>query len=284
MRTYSTSARSPLHSWSARRRTAGIAGWEQLLPEAVAGKGPGLSHQRADDVTVIDVGFPFTAHPLHAFHQVVLVLHFHPVGVQPDLHLLADEAGGNGIGPTGYLSLSKGSDGAPLVHPGLVVDVFRHGSWGQGPQASYFLLQLSLDQTIASLDYLPDEVGVVVDGVEIPAAPQDEGLVDGVLETIVTLLGDAVLVALAAIDAGGPEAVVVQQGFVGGVELSAATAAHLVGGGGGIVAAHHLGDPAQDPQGGLDTLLQSQEGLAGGDLVGVAPPEWLSISWNSKCG
>ena len=105
-----------------------------------------------------------------------------------------------------------------------------------------FLLQLPLDQAVASPDHLPDEPGVIVAGVEIPAAPQDEGLFDGVLETVVALLGDAVLVALAPVDAGGAEAVMFQQGGVGVIEGPAAAAAHLVGGGGGIVAAHHLGD------------------------------------------
>ncbi len=61
-------------------------GGKQLLPEAVAGEGSGLAHQRADDVAVIDVGFPLTTHPFHAFHQVVIIVHCHPVGVQPDLH------------------------------------------------------------------------------------------------------------------------------------------------------------------------------------------------------
>ena len=86
-----------------------------------------------------------------------------------------------------------------------------------------------------------------------------------------SLLGDTVFMALAAIDAGGPEAVVVQQGGVVVVKRSAAAAAHLVSGGRGIVAAHHLGDAAQGPEGGLQSLLQRQEGLAGGELC-VAPP------------
>ena len=99
---------------------------KQLLAEAVAGEGTGLAHQGADDVAVIDVGFPLAMHPLHAFHQVVLVVHFHPVGVQTDLYLLPDETGGYAVAMPRYL------DGAPLAHPGLVVDVFRHGSWRQG--------------------------------------------------------------------------------------------------------------------------------------------------------
>ena len=77
---------------------AELLGGKQLLPETVTGEGPGLAHQGADDVAVIDAGFPFAPHPLHPFHQVVLVVHFHPVGVQPDLHLLPDEPGRHGVG------------------------------------------------------------------------------------------------------------------------------------------------------------------------------------------
>ena len=127
-----------------------------------------------------------------------------------------------------------------------------------------------MDQAIALLDHLPHEEGVVVGGVEIAAAPQDQGLVDGVLEAVVALLGDAVFVVLAAIDAGGSEAVVVQQGLVIVIQSAAATATHLVSCGPGIVVAHHLEDAVQGPQGGLQSLLQHQEGLAGGDL-GVTP-------------
>ena len=134
-----------------------------------------------------------------------------------------------------------------------------------------FLLQPTLDQAVASLDHLMDEPGVIVAGVEIPAAPQDEGLVDGVLEAVVALLGDAVLVAPAPIDTGGSESVMVQQGGVGVIEIPAAATAHFVGRGGGIVAAYHLGDASQSPQRGLQSLLQRQEGLADSDL-GVTPP------------
>ena len=73
---------------------------------------------------------------------------------------------------------------------------------------------------MAPLDHLPHEEGVVVGGVEIAAAPEHQGLVDGVLETVVALLGYTVFMTLAAIDAGGPKAVVVQQGGVVVVERS----------------------------------------------------------------
>ena len=120
------------------------------------------------------------------------------------------------------------------------------------------------------MDHPRHEEGVVVGGVKITAAPQDQGLVDGVLEPMVALLGDTVFVALAGIDAGGTQAVVIEEGLVGVIQGPAAAAAHLVSGGRGIVAAHHLRYAAQGPQCGLQSLLQRQEGLTGGHL-GIAP-------------
>ena len=131
-------------------------------------------------MAVVDPGLTLAAHAFHPFHQVALVVHFQVPGVQPDLHLLADEPGGHGVGPSRCL------DGAPLAHPGMVVDVLRHRSWGQGTQTWALLLQLPLHQAVAPVHHLPDEAGV--QGAEITAAPQHHGLVDGVLEPEVGLL------------------------------------------------------------------------------------------------
>ena len=104
------------------------------------------------------------------------------------------------------------------------------GAGGREPRQSNSCSSFPCYQAIASLHHLPDEAGVVVGGVEIAAAPQDEGLVDGVLQAVVGVLGDAVFMALAGIDAGGAEAVVVQQGGVIVVKSAAAAAAQFVGG------------------------------------------------------
>ena len=132
--------------------------------------------------------------------------------------------------------LVEGLDGAPLAHPGPVVDVLRHRSWRQGLQMRAFLLQLPQHQPVAPVNHLPGEAGAVVGRVELTAAPQHQSLVDGVLEPVVGLLGHAVFVGLAGIDQGGLETVAVQQG-------PASAAALLMSCGGGIVAAHHLGTP-----------------------------------------
>ena len=127
--------------------------------------------------------------------------------------------------------LVEGLDGAPLAHPGLVVDVFRHWSWRQGLQVRAFLLQLFLHQAVAPVHYLLDEGGVLLEGAEITAAPQHQGLVDGVLEPVMGLLHDTVFVGLAGIDPGGLEPIVLQELGVAVVQDPSAAAPHLAGGG-----------------------------------------------------
>ena len=134
-----------------------------------------------------------------------------------------------------------------------------------------FLLQLPLHQAVAPVHHFPDEGAVLLQGTEIAAAPQHQGLVDGVLEPVMGLLGDTVFVGLSCIYQGGLEPIVVQELGVAVVQGPAATAPHLVRGGRGVVRADHPGTAAQLPQGVLQSLLQGQEGLSGGHL-GVAPP------------
>ena len=100
---------------------------------------------------------------------------------------------------------------------------------------------------------------VVVGGIEIASSPEDEGLVDSVLEPVVGVLGDAVFMALAAVDAGGPETVVVQQGGVVVVKGAAATAFHLVGGAEVLSLRSIRGTPPRVQRGILQTLCNARK-------------------------
>ena len=140
-------------------------------------------------------------------------------------------------------------------------------------QMRAFLLQLPPYQPVATVNHLSDEAPVVIGGIEVPASPQHEGLVQGVLQPVVGLLGDAIFVGFPGIDQCGAQAVVVQKlgvGIgVGIIEGPAAAALHLVGQRRCVVGTDHQRRAAQFPESILETLLQGQEGLLGNHL-GVA--------------
>ena len=104
-----------------------------------------------------------------------------------------------------------------------------------------FLLRLFLYHLVALVHHLTDEAGVLLKVVEIAAATQHKSLVQGVLQPVVGLLGDAVLVGFPGIDRCGAQAVVNQKFGVGLIEDPAAAALYLVGQCRGVVGADHLG-------------------------------------------
>ena len=75
----------------------------------------------------------------------------------------------------------------------------------------------------------------------------------------------------------------VQQGGVIVVKAEAAAVFHLVGGRRQIVTAQYLGDAAQGPEGILQSLLQRQESLTGGDL-GVTPSRVAEYQLEQQVG
>ena len=183
-----------------------------MLTEPVARESPRLAHEGVDDVPVIDAGFPLAPHPLHAFHQVASVEHLHGVRVQPDLHFLPDQARRHRVGPSSRLY------GAPLAHPGTVVDVFRHRRRRQRLQMKTFHLQLPCHQPVAPLNHHPDEARILLLGVEVATPAQHECLIQRVFQPVVRLFDDAVLIAGPRVGAHGLEPVVLQQLGVGVVQ------------------------------------------------------------------
>ena len=123
------------------------------------------------------------------------------------------------------------------------------GAGGRESRCGRSSSSFPMHQPVAPIHHLADEAGVLLKGVEVTAAPQHEGLVDGVLEPVVGLLGNAVLMGLSCIYQGGLEPIVVQKLGVAAVQGPAAAALHLVGGGRGVVRADHPRRTAQLPQG-----------------------------------
>ena len=95
-----------------------------------------LAHQRSYDVTVVYASLTGAAYPLHALHEVPLVVDLDVVGVQTHVHLHTYQAGGHRVRPAGH------SDGTPLAQRRAVAGVFWHRSRRQRAQVWVLLRQL----------------------------------------------------------------------------------------------------------------------------------------------
>ena len=126
-----------------------------------------------------------------------------------------------------------------------------------------------------------DEAHVRVDRREVAAAAEDQGLGEGGLEDVVGLLGDAVLVRLARLDAGRRRAVVVEHGGEAAIELAAA-AGDLVRRGREVVAAPDGGTPP------IAARASCRPRTSASNVSENASPTQrhllkLSTNWNSRC-
>lgn len=108
---------------------------------------------------------------------------------------------------------------------------------------------------------------IVAPAGEIAAPAQHQGLVDGLLETVVALLDVAVLVGLSGLDCLAFEAVVREQSFVSSSEHLGFRIA--VDRGGQAIGAVPPGNPSQFPQGVLKTFAEALEALGEADRAGL---------------
>ena len=70
---------------------AEVAAGKQILAVAIVGERPGLADQPVDDVPVLHVMLATSTQPRQPLPQLLGVPHFDMLGVQPDLHPLADQ-------------------------------------------------------------------------------------------------------------------------------------------------------------------------------------------------
>jgi hypothetical protein len=205
----------------------------------------------------------------HFLHPLLGVPDLDPLGVQPGLDPLADEPAGHRVG------VALHPDGAARLHPHPQPLARLQAARRQRPQQGLLFGQVGLTAGVELGEQLPQEGGVGIAASEIPAAPQQEGLVQGLLEAVVPLLHVPVLVALAGLDGLPLEPVVAQQGLVAPLEdIRVGPRLH---GGRQPVGAVQLGHPAQLPQGVLQALAEALQALGETDRarlpVGVGQHE-----------
>jgi len=229
----------------------------QVLAVDVAGERPRLARQPAADVAVVDEVLVLAAQPLHRLHQRPRVPDLDLLRPDPHLHRLADQPRRHRVG------VVLDPDGAAPAHldPRPLHRLQPPGR--QRPQAGQLRRQPLLPAGVAARGQLPQELPVRRPAGEVAAAPQQQRLLDRLLEAPVPLLAVAVLVAARRVRGLRFQPVMGQQRPVlGRVPLGAALVVdgqrHAVG----AVPPRHT---AQLPQGVLQPLAEAGEALRGAD-------------------
>ncbi len=235
-----------------------MARGEQVLVIHVVGEGARLADQRVDDVPVVDRVFPGTGQPRHALDQDARVPHLHFLDADHDVHLLPNQAAGDGIGVPQHL------DRAPRAHGdiGQPPSAFQPPRWERADRHQLFQKPL-LSLRIPRSHQLAQELGVCRPVGKVPAATQSQGLVHSVLEVTVRRFHVAVLVRLADIDPLPLQIVVIQQVAIALTELPLVR--KVVHGRRETVTAMPTRNASKFPQGVLQALAQRLERLRGAD-------------------
>jgi hypothetical protein len=170
------------------------AGGEHRIAVAVFLERPGLADQPVDDVAVLDAMLAPTPEPRQGVQFSGPVPDVEGLGPDVDIDLFADQSAGQRVG------VAADVDRAPGIDPGLEPSGHLQPSGRQGGQDGHLLTETLLSVRIAS-GHEPLEERLIVASIgEIAAASEHQGLVDGLLEAVMTLLDVAILVGLPGLD------------------------------------------------------------------------------------
>jgi hypothetical protein len=224
-----------------------------VLAVHVARERPGLARQPVDHVPIVDAMLRLPTQPLHPLHQRSRVPYldhfrtharFYPLSTQPRRYRV-----------NVLLHLNR----AALAHPHPLAFQRFQTPRRQRTQPRLLLLKLVSPARIPPGHQRPHELPVVLAAGKISAAAQQQFLLQGLLETPMTLLAIAVLMAAVGVRRFGRHAVVVHQSLIFcrvlfGVAVVMHGQRHAVG-------AMTLRRRAQFPQGVLQALAQAGETL-----------------------
>jgi hypothetical protein len=237
------------------------AGREHRIAVTVLLERPGFANQPVDHVAVIDAVLPAAAEPRQGVDLFGTVPDVD--GFSPDMNVdvFADQPAGQRIG------VAADVDRAPRIDPRLDPPGHLQPAGRKRREHRHFLEKTLLSVGIASGHELLEKDLIVAPSGEIAAPPQHQGLVDGLLETVVALLDVAVLVGLPRLDRLAFEAVVREQSLVSSSEHFGFRVA--VDRGGQAIGAVPPGNPSQFPQGVLKTFAEALEALRETDGAGL---------------
>ena len=159
-------------------------------------------------MTVLDPVLAATTQTRQTFHTPTRIPHFDRLGADPRLHPLADQPARHRV------NIALQVDRAAAVHPHPPTLARLQTTVRQRPQLRHFLGQLLLTVGIA-LGEQPTQEGLVLRPAgEVPAAPQQQRLVQRPFEPVMALLAVAVLIGFARLDGLALQTVVPQQTLI----------------------------------------------------------------------
>ena len=237
------------------------AGGEHRIAVAVLLERPGLAHQPVDDVAVLDAMLASASESRQGVDLPGPVPDVEGLGPDVNIHLFADQTAGQRVG------VAADMDRAPGIDPGLEPASHLQPASRQRRQHGHFLTKTLLSSGIASGHELLEERLIVASTGEITAAAQHQGLVDGLLEAVMTLFDVAILIGLSRLDRLTFELVMREQSLVSPCE-------HLgfgiaVDRGGQAIGAVSPRDSSQFPQGVLQAFAEALEALGEADGAGL---------------
>jgi hypothetical protein len=237
------------------------AGGEHRIAVAVLLERPGLAHQPVDDVAVLDAMLAPASESRQGVELSGPVPDLECFGSDVNIHLFADQTAGQRVG------VATDMDRTPAIDPGLEPSGHLQSSGRQRRQHSHFFSETLLSVGIASGHELLEEQLIVASAGEITAPPQHQSLVDGLFETVMTLLDVAILVGLSRLDRLAFEPVMREQSLVAASEHLGLGIA--VDRGGQAIGAVPPRDSSQFPQGVLQAFAEALEALGEADGAGL---------------
>ena len=187
---------------------AEVARREQILAVTVVRERPRLADQPVDHMPIFDPMFGTAAQSRQRLHQTLRVPHLDALRVESGLHPLTDQPARHGV------NVAEDMDGAAPVHPHAQPLAGLQPPRRQRLEQRQLLSQPLLPARVELLEQTTQERRVLRPVGKVPAAAQQQGLVQRPLELPVALLHVAVLVGLPRLDCLALQSVVPQQRLV----------------------------------------------------------------------
>jgi hypothetical protein len=202
---------------------------------------------------IIDAVVGLAAQPFHLLHALAGGPHLDRLGRDVRLDDLPDQPRRHRVGVLLHLNRAAPAHLDPLPLQRL------QPPRRQRPQPGHFRRHRRGPRRVSPRHQRPHELPVSVPAREVPAAAQQQGLLDGFLEAALRLLAIPVLMRTGRVGRLGRDAIMPQQGLVlGRVLLRVAVVMHRQR---HAISAMPLGHAAQLPEGVLQPLAQAGEAL-----------------------